>query len=129
MIDKTKTYSPEEGIKLAKETSKVKFDASIEVHCKLGIDTKKSEQQVRRVVALPHGTGNTKRIAAFVDPANEKSAQEAGSDIIGGEQLIDELALTGKIDFDIAIATPSMMAKLAKIAKILGPKGLMPNPK
>lgn len=122
-------YSPQEALDLCKKTSKTKFDASVEIHCNLGIDTKKSDQQVRGTVSFPHGTGKTKRIAAFVDSANEKAAEEAGADIVGNERLIDEIASSGKINFDIAIAVPSMMPKLAKIAKILGPKGLMPNPK
>lgn len=129
LIDKTKTYTPAEGLALAKQTSRVKFDASIEVHCKLGIDPKKGEQQVRGNITFPHSTGKTKRVAAFVDPNNEDKAKEYGADLVGGEQLISEIASSGKIDFDVAIAIPAMMPKLAKIAKLLGPKGLMPNPK
>lgn len=128
-IDTTKIYSPAEALELAKKTSKTKFDASIEVHCKLGIDPAKSDQSVRGTLTFPHGTGKTKRIAAFVDAAQESAAQEAGADLVGSERLIDEIASSGKIGFDVAIATPPMMPKLAKIAKILGPKGLMPNPK
>lgn len=127
--DSTKLYSPAEALELAKKTSKTKFDASIEVHCKLGIDPAKSDQAVRGTLTFPHGTGKTKRIAAFVDATQESAAQEAGADIVGSERLIDEIASSGKIDFDVAIATPAMMPRLAKIAKILGPKGLMPNPK
>ena len=129
LVDPKKLYSPEKALELAKKTSTVKFDASIEVHCKLGIDPAKSDQAVRATLTFPHGTGKSKRVAAFVDPANEKAAEEAGADVIGGERLIDEIASSGKINFDVAIATPPMMAKLAKVAKVLGPKGLMPNPK
>lgn len=129
LVDATKLYSPQEALELAKKTSTVKFDASIEVHCKLGIDPAKSDQAVRGTLTFPHGTGQTKRIAAFVDASNEKAAEEAGADIVGGENLINDIASSGKIDFDVAIATPAMMPKLAKVAKILGPKGLMPNPK
>ncbi len=129
LIDQTKLYSSEEAIELAKKTSTAKFDGSIEVHCVLGIDPAKNEQQVRVTVALPHGTGKTKKIAAFVDAVHEKEAEAAGADIVATEQTIAEIASSGKINFDIAIAVPAMMPKLAKIAKILGPKGLMPNPK
>lgn len=129
LVDVTKLYSPGEALELVKKTSTAKFDASVEVHCHLGIDPAKSDQAVRVTLTFPHGTGKTKRIAAFVDPGNEKAAEEAGADIIGGENLISDIASSGKLDFDVAIATPPMMAKLAKIAKVLGPKGLMPNPK
>ena len=128
-IDSTKLYSPEEALVLVKKTSKTKFDATVEVHCHLGINASKSGEQVRATVAFPHGTGKVLRIAAFVGAAQEKDAQEAGADIIGDERLIDEIASSKKIAFDVAIATPEMMPRLAKIAKILGPKGLMPNPK
>lgn len=129
LVDATKLYTPAEALELVKKTSKTKFDASLEVHCKLGIDPAKSDQSVRATVTFPHGTGKSKRIAAFVDAAQESAAQEAGADIVGSERLIDEIASSGKLDFDVAIATPAMMPRLAKIAKILGPKGLMPNPK
>ena len=128
-IDKSKTYSIEEAIKLAKETAKTKFDSSIEVHIRLGIDPKKSDQQVRSAVTLPYGTGKTKKIVAFVAPDKEKEAKDAGADIVGGQDLIEEIKKTGKADFDVAVATPDMMPKLAVIAKTLGPRGLMPSPK
>ena len=128
-IDKTKSYPVAEAIKLAKETASTKFDSSIEVHVRLGINLEKSEQQVRSAVTLPHGTGKTKRVVAFVGPDKEKEARDAGADIVGAQELIDKIKTTGKVDFDIAIATPDMMPKLAVIAKILGPKGLMPSPK
>ncbi len=128
-IDKTKIYSPEEAIKLVKETGKLKFDASIEVHANLGIDPKKGDQIVRNSVALPHGTGKTVKIAAFVSDDKVKDAKEAGADVVGSDNLIEEIKKTNKTDFDIAVTTPDMMPKLAAIAKILGQKGLMPNPK
>lgn len=128
-VDKNKVYTLEEAIKLAKETSGVKFDASLEVHAKLGIDPKKGEQQIRATVVLPHGTGKTKKIAAFVSAEKEKDAKEGGADLIYGEEDIKKIKDTGKIDFELAVTTPDMMPKLAAIAKILGPKGLMPNPK
>jgi large subunit ribosomal protein L1 len=128
-IDKTKVYTIDEAISLIKETSNVKFDASVEVHIKLGIDPKKSDQQIRSTVSLPHGTGKTKKIAAFVGPNNEKDAKEAGADFVYSEEDIKKIKDTGKVDFEIAVATPEMMPKLAVAAKVLGPKGLMPNPK
>ena len=128
-IDKNKIYSVEEAIKLVKETSATKFDGSVEVHLNLSIEPSKSDQQVRGAVTLPHGTGKTKKICAFVSGDKDKEAKEAGADVFGGEELIAQIKTTGKVDFDIAIATPDMMPKLAIIAKILGPKGLMPSPK
>ena len=129
LVDAKKLYSPAEAIELAKKTAKTKFDGSLEVHLRLGIDISKSDQQVRTTVVLPHSTGKTKRIAAFVAADKEKDAKDAGAEIIGAEELIEEIAQTGKVDFDVAVATPDMMPKLAKVAKILGPKGIMPNPK
>ena len=116
-------------MELAKKTSTTKFAGSVEVHVRLGIDIKQSDQQIRSTLQFPHSTGSTKRIAAFVPEKFQKDAKEAGADLVGGEELIEEIARTSKIDFDIAVATPDMMPKLAKVAKILGPKGLMPNPK
>lgn len=129
LVDTKKVYSLAEAVDLIKKTGTAKFDATVELHTKLGIDPKKGEQQVRGTVSLPHGTGKTKKVAAFVNADKAKDAKDAGADFVGGEDLIEELAKTEKIDFDIAIATPDMMPKLAKVAKILGPKGLMPNPK
>lgn len=128
-IDQSKVYSIDEAVKLVKETSGVKFDASVEAHAKLGIDPKKGEQQIRASVKLPHGTGKTKKIAAFVSAEKEKEAKEAGADLICGEEEIKKIKDTGKIDFEIAVTTPDMMPKMAAIAKVLGPKGLMPSPK
>ena len=129
LVDSQKTYSANDAIDLVKKTSNTKFDATVEVHIRLGIDPKKSDQQVRGTVSLPHGTGKTKKVAAFVASDKEKEAKEAGADQVGGEEMIAELLKTQKIDFDIAVSTPDMMPKMAKVAKILGPKGLMPNPK
>lgn len=128
-IDQTRSYSLDEGIQLVKKTSTVKFDASIEVHLRLGIDPTKSDQQIRATVSLPHGNGKTKTVGAFVGPNDEKAAKEAGADFIYTEEDIKKLKDTGKIEFDIAVSTPEMMPKLAIVAKVLGPKGLMPNPK
>jgi large subunit ribosomal protein L1 len=128
-VKKNYIYSWDEAIKLLKETSGVKFDASVEVHARIGIDPKKGDQQIRSTVVLPHGTGKTKTIAAFVSPEKEKEAKEAGADFVYGEEEIKKIKDTGKIEFEIAITTPDMMPKLASVAKVLGPKGLMPNPK
>ena len=129
LVDPKKIYTPEEAMELIKKTSTTKFDASVEVHVRIGIDASKSDEQIRTVVVLPSGSGQTKRVAAFVPQAKEDEAKKAGADIVGGEDLIAQIAGNSKIDFDVAVATPDMMAKLAKVAKILGPKGLMPNPK
>ena len=129
MIDKKKLYTAEEAVKLVKEGAKAKFDETVELHFSLGIDPKQGDQQIRGTVTLPHGTGKTKRVIAFVDANNEAAAKAAGADIIGTEEVMEAIIRTGKIDFDVAVAVPAMMPKLAKAAKILGPRGLMPNPK
>lgn len=128
-VDKNKIYSPEEAIELAKKTANTKFVGSIEVHIRTGIDPKKTDQQIRGTVSLPHGTGKTKRVVAFVTEAKEKDAKEAGAALVGGEDLIKQIKETEKTDFDVAVAEPAMMPKLAQVAKILGTRGLMPNPK
>lgn len=128
-VDPEKAYPASEGLALAKKTATTKFVGNIEVHVRLGIDPKKTDQAVRATVTLPHGTGKLKRIAAFVTPAKEKEAQEAGAVLVGGEDLIKKIKETEKIEFDIAIAEPAMMVKMATVAKLLGPRGLMPNPK
>ena len=128
-VDQTKTYSLDEAMQLVKDTSTVKFDASVEIHVRTGIDTSKSDQQIRATVALPHGTGKTRKIAAFVNTEKRKEAEAAGADLIYGEDDIAAIKETGKIDFEVAVATPDMMQKLAVIARILGPRGLMPSPK
>lgn len=128
-IKKFEKHDLETAIKLAKGSASTKFDESVELSFNTGIDPKKGDQQIRGTVVLPHGTGKTKRVAAFVDSANETAAKEAGADIVGTEETIDKLVQTGLIEFDVAVAVPSMMPKLAKAARILGPRGLMPNPK
>lgn len=129
LIDAKKTYSLEEAVKLAKETSTVKFDASVEIHARLGIDPKKGDQQIRSTVSLPHGTGKTIKIAAILPEDLHKEAKAAGATLVGGDELIDEIAKTKKVDADVVVTTPDMMKNMAKIAKVLGPKGIMPNPK
>lgn len=128
-IDRSKIYPLAEAVSLIKETSQLKFDATVEVHVRLGIDPKKSDQSVRSSVSLPFGTGKTVTIAAFVTPHKEKEAKEAGADIVGGKDLIEKIKKDGKIDFEVAIAEPDIMRELAVIAKTLGQKGLMPSPK
>ena len=129
LLEKDKKYTTDEAIELVKKTATTKFDSSIELHVRLGIDPKKGDQQVRATLTLPHTAGKTKKVAAFVDADHEKEAKDAGADIVGGEELINTIKASGKIDFDEAVAIPQMMPKLAAIAKVLGPKGLMPSPK
>src|SRR5688572_23189060 len=129
LVDREKVYTAEEAIDLAKKTATTKFTGSVEVHIRTGIDAKKTDQAVRGSINLPHGTGKTLKIAAFVTEAKEAEAKSAGAAIVGGEDLIKQIKETEKTDFDIAIAEPAMMPKLAQIAKVLGTRGLMPNPK
>ncbi len=129
LVNPKQLYSPADAVELVKKTSNTKFDSTIEVHINLGIDVKKGEQQVRSTIIFPHSIGKTKRVAAIVAPAKEAEAKEAGADIVGGEDLIAEIAQKGKVDADVVVATPDMMAKMSKVAKVLGPIGLMPNPK
>ncbi len=129
LVDKNKVYTPEEAIELVKKTANTKFVGSVEVHVRTKIDPKKTDQAVRGTVSLPNGTGKSKKVAAFVTEGKEKEAREAGAELVGGEDLIKKIKETGKVDFEVAIAEPAMMPKLAMVAKILGPKGVMPNPK
>lgn len=129
LVDKNKIYTIEEALELAKKTSKVKFTPTVEVHVKLSINLKKTEEQVRGSAILPHGTGKTKKVAIFTESDDTKELKALGADFVGGEELIEEILKTQKTDFDVAIATPAMMIKLSKLSRVLGPKGLMPNPK
>ncbi|MBI5621899.1 50S ribosomal protein L1 [Candidatus Falkowbacteria bacterium] len=128
-INRSQVYSLAEALNLIISHKTEKFDAGVEIHLRLGIDTKKSDQQIRSTITLPHGTGKSKRVAAFVEADKEKDAREAGADLVGGEDLINEIKKTEKTDFAVAVATPAMMPKIAVIAKILGTRGLMPSPK
>lgn len=129
VYDVLKAYTPAEALNIVRQLTRTKFDASLEVHFRLGINTKKGDQQVRSAVSLPHGTGKTIKVAAFVSPENEKEVKAAGADFVGGEDLIKEIKKTEKTDFQVAIAEPALMKNLAVIAKILGTRGLMPSPK
>ena len=128
-VDANKLYTIDEAIGLVKQTATAKFGGSVELHLRLGIDVNKGEQQVRSTVSLPHGSGKTVKIAVFANADKAKEAKEAGADLVGGDEMIEEIKNTSKINFEIAIATPDMMRNMAKVAKILGPKGLMPSPK
>ena len=129
LVDKSKVYPLSEAVALLKKTATAKYDESVELHIKLGIDASKSDQQVRGTIALPHGVGKSKKVIAFVEAEKEADAKAAGADIVGGEELVNQIASSGVLDFDVAVATPAMMPKIAKLARILGPRGLMPNPK
>lgn len=127
-VEKEKIYAPLEAIRLAKETSKAKFDEAVEVHIQLGVDPRQADQQVRGSLILPHGTGKSMRVAVFAQGEKAKEAEQAGADFVGGNELAEKIQ-KGWTDFDAAVSTPDMMAAVGKLGKILGPRGLMPNPK
>ena len=127
-IDRDALYAPLQAVRLAKETSTTKYDATVEVAFRLGVDPRKADQMVRGTVNLPHGTGKTARVLVFAVGERAAQAEAAGADIVGGDELIDEVA-KGRLDFDAAVATPDLMGKVGRLGKVLGPRGLMPNPK
>ena len=127
-VDRDSVYHPLDAVTLAKETSSDKYDATIDVAMRLSVDPRKADQLVRGTVNLPHGTGKTVRVAVFAEGENATRAQEAGADIVGTDELIEQIN-AGQINFDVAIATPDQMAKVGRVARVLGPRGLMPNPK
>ena len=129
LIDSLNAYDPEEAVALAIQTSKAKFDETIELHAKLGVDPRHADQQVRGSVVLPHGTGRTVRVLVVTKGDKIKAAQEAGADFVGGEEMIEKIKTENWFGFDVMIATPDMMGIIGRIGRILGPKGLMPNPK
>jgi large subunit ribosomal protein L1 len=127
-VDRNKRYELEEGLKLVTESSSAGFDESVDVAIRLGVDPRKADQMVRGTVLLPHGTGKTVRVLAFAKGQKEKEALDAGADYAGGDELVEKIS-GGWIEFDKAVATPDMMSSVGKLGKILGPRGLMPNPK
>ncbi len=127
-VDRTKTYTPQEAISLAKQVAHVGFDETVEVHMRMGVDPRHADQQVRGVALLPNGLGKTVRVLVFTQGESEKAARDAGADNVGGDELIKKIE-DGWLEFDVAIATPEMMSKIGKLGKILGRRGLMPNPK
>jgi len=128
VVDRTKVYPPQEAIELAKKSAHTRFDETVELHLRMGVDPRNATQQVRGVVLLPHGLGKKVRILVFAQGEAVKIAESAGADFVGGDELIKKIE-AGWLDFDTAIATPEMMSKVGKLGKILGRKGLMPNPK
>ena len=129
LIDKNKEYTVSEAVELVKKTATTKFDSTIEIAINLNIDTKKADQQMRGSIVLPNGTGKTKRVCVLAKGAQAEEAKKAGAEFVGEAELIDKMAKENWFDFDVIVATPEMMPALGKIGKILGPKGLMPNPK
>jgi large subunit ribosomal protein L1 len=127
-IDSDKVYSPLEAVKLASTTSSVKFDSTIDVAMRLGVDPRKADQMVRGTVNLPHGTGKTARVLVFAVGDKAEEAREAGADEVGGDEMIERVS-GGWLDFDAVVATPDMMGKVGRLGRVLGPRGLMPNPK
>ncbi len=128
-FDKTALYEVEEALKIAVETSKAKFDETVEVHVKLGVDGRHADQQVRGAIVLPHGTGKTKKVLVFAKGPKAAEAEAAGADYVGAEELAQKIQTENWFDFDVVVATPDMMGVVGRLGKILGPKGLMPNPK
>lgn len=129
LIDRSKLYEPDEAIELVKKAATAKFDETIEVHLRTGCDGRHAEQQVRGAVVLPNGTGRSVRVLVFAKGAKLDEAQAAGADYVGGEELIPKIQNDGWFDFDVVVATPDMMGVVGRLGKVLGPKGLMPNPK
>lgn len=128
LVEPGKLYTPGEAAELVKKTSTVKFDATVELAVNLGLDVKKADQQLRGAIVLPHGTGKTARVLVFAKGEKAKEAEQAGADYVGDEELINKVA-QGWFDFDVVVATPDMMGSVGKLGRLLGPKGLMPNPK
>ena len=127
-VNQDQLYTPLSGMKLVKETNVTKYDASVEVSMVLGVDPKKADQAVRSVVNLPHGTGKTARVLVFATGPRAEEAKAAGADIVGGDELIEEVN-KGRLDYDAVVSTPELMGKVGRLGKVLGPRGLMPNPK
>ena len=129
LIDKSKMYDPAEALALVCQTSKAKFDETIEIHIRLGVDSRHADQQVRGAVVLPNGTGTTARVRVFAKGDNIQKAEQAGADYVGGVELAEKIQKENWFDFDVVIASPDMMGTIGRLGKVLGPKGLMPSPK
>ena len=129
IVDRSTAYDPSEAIELIQKTAKAKFDESVELHVRLGVDSRHADQQVRGAVVLPHGTGRTKKVAVFAKGTKADEAKEAGADYIGAEELATKIQSENWFDFDVVVATPDMMSVVGRLGRVLGPKGLMPNPK
>ena len=129
LIDRLKLYEPSEALELTQQTAKAKFDETIEVHVKLGVDSRHADQQVRGAVVLPHGTGKKVRVLVFAKGDKAKEAEQAGADFVGAEELVSKIQSENWFDYDVVVATPDMMGVVGRLGKVLGPKGLMPNPK
>ena len=129
LIDRSKLYDPNEALELAVKAATAKFDETVEVHIRLGVDSRHADQQVRGAVVLPNGTGKNVRVAVFAKGDDAKAAEEAGAEIVGAEDLVAKIQGEGFMDFDVAIAAPNMMGLVGRLGKVLGPRGLMPSPK
>jgi len=129
LIDRSVSYDPADAIRLVQETGKAKFDEMVELHVRLGVDSRHADQQVRGAVVLPHGTGRTKRVLVFAKGPKAAEALAAGAEFVGAEDLVEKITKENWFDFDVVVATPDMMGVVGRLGKILGPKGLMPNPK
>lgn len=129
LVDKTNLYDPSEALELVTKTAKAKFDETVEVHVKLGVDSRHADQQVRGAIVLPHGTGKVARVLVFAKGDKLTEAENAGADFFGGEELIPKIQNENWFDYDVVVATPDMMGVVGRLGKILGPKGLMPSPK
>src|SRR5512145_187089 len=129
LVDRTKMYSVEEAVSIAKKTARTKFDETVDLAVNLGVDPKQADQMVRGTVVLPHGTGKKVKILVFAKGEKEKEARDSGADYVGAEDLADKIQKEGWTDFDVVVATPDIMGLVGRLGKVLGPRGLMPNPK
>ncbi len=129
LVDRSMSYEPAEAITLVQQTAKAKFDESVELHIRLGVDSRHADQQVRGAVVLPHGTGRTKRVLVFAKGPKADEATAAGADFVGADELVAKITSENWFDYDVVVATPDMMGVVGRLGKLLGPKGLMPNPK
>ncbi|MBO4241661.1 MAG: 50S ribosomal protein L1 [Clostridiales bacterium] len=129
LVDRSVAYDPSEAVRLVQETGKAKFDETVELHVRLGVDSRHADQQVRGAVVLPHGTGRTKKVLVFAKGPKADEAKEAGAEYVGAEDMVEKITKENWFDFDVVVATPDMMGVVGRLGKVLGPKGLMPNPK